>query len=694
MAFFNEFPHTRTYDSDLGWLIWAMKKLISDWDNFSNLNSIKFADPILWTIDRNYEPAMIVLDDDGNGYISRKAVPAGVPLSNDEYWTQIFNFGDITETLRDNIAYNAQESATAPIQLLENQLVWWNGQLYRVLYNIAAGTAFIPDTNIKKVTVDDEIKRVQEVVKDAVIEELQPTITDIELTLEDHAERLTIIQNALHVEPYVNVVENGVDNTGAETVSDAIDRVIKDYPQHVLFFPDGVYKVNRSIIIDGDLDKRVTIRLSDQAIIQATDDFTGDYVIDFYYKGTDAPINMGDDDHNIHGLIGGFVNGNDIANGVHIGKVHDTIIMNCEIYKCTDYCIRIDPPFDYNSADAFIFNVTLAGTPNRTCGLYVNSADNDVIKVRTWDTKYGVIIRTINNSFQNLHLLMSGYNGFGSDNYDESVGVWFQNGCYNNHFDNLYCDNFACGIKTDSGTGFNTIGRYFCWYYDTIGSVHHCFDIADNWRFNVAQFQYHFTANTTDGMLVNMQSFSVANLRDGVNSSGLLDSHLRSEGSIANMTDNWWRDLGWYMPWGTATRYTIGNSGQAVNSYRLIAVVRGSNEVYTMAINSYHHSAVISFRCDPNGPQIQLCGVQRWLVRNQFQLVFVPLGTAFGTTMYAIYLHPTGGSGSAWNGISFPNLAPEQMAMFMLRNMQANNPAFRDQTSLDNIAGSITITTT
>ena len=158
MAFFNEFPHTRTYDSDLGWLIWAMKKLIGDWENFSNLNSIKFADPLNWSIDRNYEPAIIVVDSDGNGYISRQAVPSGVPLSNTEYWTEIFSFGDITDTIRENIAVNAEESATAPAALKANQLVWWNDNLYRALYDIAAGTAFIENVNIKRMTVDEKIE--------------------------------------------------------------------------------------------------------------------------------------------------------------------------------------------------------------------------------------------------------------------------------------------------------------------------------------------------------------------------------------------------------------------------------------------------------------------------------------------------------------------------------------------------------
>lgn len=158
MAFFNEFPHSRTYDSDLGWLIWAMKKLIADWENFSNLNSIKFADPINWSIDRNYEPSVIVLDSDGNGYISRQAVPSGVPLSNADYWTQIFNFGDITDTIRSNIALNAKESATTPQSLKSGQLVWWNDDLYEVLYDIAAGTAFIPNVNITKITIDDKFR--------------------------------------------------------------------------------------------------------------------------------------------------------------------------------------------------------------------------------------------------------------------------------------------------------------------------------------------------------------------------------------------------------------------------------------------------------------------------------------------------------------------------------------------------------
>lgn len=36
MAFFNEFPHTRTYDSDLAWLIERMKEILSRMDTLEN----------------------------------------------------------------------------------------------------------------------------------------------------------------------------------------------------------------------------------------------------------------------------------------------------------------------------------------------------------------------------------------------------------------------------------------------------------------------------------------------------------------------------------------------------------------------------------------------------------------------------------------------------------------------------------
>lgn len=37
MAYFNEFPHTRAYDGDLGWLIKMYKELLEYFSNIDNI---------------------------------------------------------------------------------------------------------------------------------------------------------------------------------------------------------------------------------------------------------------------------------------------------------------------------------------------------------------------------------------------------------------------------------------------------------------------------------------------------------------------------------------------------------------------------------------------------------------------------------------------------------------------------------
>lgn len=170
MGYF-EFPHTRTYDSDLGWLIWAMKKLIADWEDFEESNSIQFADPITWDITRQYERLTVVLDNNGNGYISRQAVPSGIALTNTDYWTQIFSFEEVANRIRAGVAVNAGSSATTPEALTAGDLVWWDGDMYQAIVDMPAGTAFIAGTNVNRYTVDEKINSISGAAGDLVAAE-------------------------------------------------------------------------------------------------------------------------------------------------------------------------------------------------------------------------------------------------------------------------------------------------------------------------------------------------------------------------------------------------------------------------------------------------------------------------------------------------------------------------------------------
>lgn len=107
MAFFNEFPHTRNYDSDLGWLIKVYNNLVSEYGSLTawkaeheqeyielkdlvdtlTSNLINVIKP--WDGTIAYKIYTIVSYED-NSYIAIKDVPAGILITNTNYW-QIAN---------------------------------------------------------------------------------------------------------------------------------------------------------------------------------------------------------------------------------------------------------------------------------------------------------------------------------------------------------------------------------------------------------------------------------------------------------------------------------------------------------------------------------------------------------------------------------------------------------------------------
>ena len=92
MSYF-EFPHTRSYDGDLGYLIKKLEELTTAYNNFFDLNKITYHDPINWDISTVYTANTIVYDTISETlYISKKEVPAGIAISNSTYWAIVSPF--------------------------------------------------------------------------------------------------------------------------------------------------------------------------------------------------------------------------------------------------------------------------------------------------------------------------------------------------------------------------------------------------------------------------------------------------------------------------------------------------------------------------------------------------------------------------------------------------------------------------
>ena len=188
------------YQYDLQWLI---DKLLSFEDSIKtviDLQTIHYADPIQWNITTQYSPNTVVVDpQNGTAYMSKQAVPSGVQLSNKAYWTVIFNYQQIYEKICSGVAYNNKDSIYATKDLLVNDLVWYDLNLYRVTRAISTGGQLLPETNLTPTSIESLLSayygrdRTAQVMNDTVnvTEDYTLNAGDITETSTNRTEKVT-----------------------------------------------------------------------------------------------------------------------------------------------------------------------------------------------------------------------------------------------------------------------------------------------------------------------------------------------------------------------------------------------------------------------------------------------------------------------------------------------------------------------
>ena len=98
---FNKYPYTDFHELNLDWIIAQIKQLHHDYDEFKALNTITNAGA--WDITKQYQ-AWTVVSDNNAGYISFKAVPAGISITNSEYWGLIADYNILITNLASRIS--------------------------------------------------------------------------------------------------------------------------------------------------------------------------------------------------------------------------------------------------------------------------------------------------------------------------------------------------------------------------------------------------------------------------------------------------------------------------------------------------------------------------------------------------------------------------------------------------------------
>lgn len=172
--FNTRWPYTDYHNLNLDWILETLKKQDAAIADFISLNSITYANPLQWDITRQYPKNQVVLDTNGDGYLSVQPVPVGVEIDNTDYWTKIGNFSELWSTVKLAIT-EADEGlkTTASADRASGDLVWLNNTLYVCTTAITRGTEY-GTNNTAKTTIDARLANLAQAVKT-----LQNNVTDI-----------------------------------------------------------------------------------------------------------------------------------------------------------------------------------------------------------------------------------------------------------------------------------------------------------------------------------------------------------------------------------------------------------------------------------------------------------------------------------------------------------------------------------
>ncbi len=222
--------------------------------------------------------------------------------------------------------------------------------------------------------------------------------------------------------------------TEGEDSADAIQKIIDSNPGRTLYFADGTYLISKPLLISADPAKKVSLDLSNYAVIKAADSWSsGDAMIRFGAndKNTDN-VEVGSTSAYIRG---GIVDGNGKAKGISVEGGRDNFISNVSVKNTT---VGIILGATVGDARTTVENTNITGTFNdASIGMQITSNTNALENVQIDGSKVGVQLTGSNNILRNVHA-----------NYDgkTTASIGFEDRGQSNSYDICFAENYAIGF--------------------------------------------------------------------------------------------------------------------------------------------------------------------------------------------------------------------------------------------------------
>ena len=279
------------------------------------------------------------------------------------------------------------------------------------------------------------------------------------------------------------IVTDYIKTDGKTDVSDDIQNIIDSNPNKTIYFPDGVYVVDKPIVTPANPRKSVDLQLSNYAVIRASESWQGGAVISL--GGKDAA----NDTHTVgsnYSLTGGVIDGSGKADGLSIDGGRETAVRNVSI-KNVLVGLRIKYGANSGSSDADISNVNIIGTgATDSVGIYVEGFDNTFTNIRIGNVFTGVHLKSSANSLRNIHpLYYSDYT-----DYENSCGFFDEGG-----------NNICIGFRTAENIS-SIYDNCFCFWYTGAGGREIAFKADGRFNSVVTNLRSDFRDDTENSALV------------------------------------------------------------------------------------------------------------------------------------------------------------------------------------------------
>lgn len=290
-------------------------------------------------------------------------------------------------------------------------------------------------------------------------------------------------------------VASYVDITGTRPCSDKIQELINNNPHRTLYFRDGTYLLDHQILTPGDPNKSVDLKLSNYAILKASDNYQAKrseterkrWQDDYLYMVSLGGLDRKNDvtlPGSVYGLTGGIIQGNKNfgVGGIEIAGGRETRVQNVSM-KDVEVGLKIAYGVNSSSSDADVSDLDIICNETKdSLGVWIDGNDNTMSNVRIGHTRHGVLLTGGGNSLRNIHPLLNGDNAF--EDYETSYGFYVRS---QNVLNYCYADNFATAFKIcrykyeDPDYKGETRGVFsdcFTWWYNSHG---HSYNMIENY---------------------------------------------------------------------------------------------------------------------------------------------------------------------------------------------------------------------